>query len=112
MIERFNRTVLLNEFPDGAKVLILDPILGEKLTPKYKGPDTVVNRNAGGTYLLRDGTVALLSRSYAPSQLKLILDDEDESNTYEVKKIIARRPHLLDKTKRNILLNGKIIPVS
>jgi hypothetical protein len=107
MIERFNRTVLLNEFPDGAKVMTLDPILGDKLTPKYEGPYTVVNRNTGGAYILRDGTGALLGRSYAPSQLKLVLDDEDESNTYEVEKIIAHRPHLLDKTKKEYLVKWK-----
>jgi hypothetical protein len=30
MIERFNRTGLLNGFPDGAKVMTRDPIIGEK----------------------------------------------------------------------------------
>jgi hypothetical protein len=107
MIERFNRTVLLNEFPGGAKVMTLDPILGNKLTPKYEGPYTVVNRNAGGAYILRDGTGTHLGRSYATSQLKLVLDDEDESNTYEVEKIIAHRPHLLDKTKKEYLVKWK-----
>ncbi|KAG9060785.1 hypothetical protein KI688_008866 [Linnemannia hyalina] len=34
MIERFNRTVLHSEFPDGAKVMSLDPILGDKLSPR------------------------------------------------------------------------------
>jgi len=100
MIERFNRTVLLNEFPDGAKVMTLDPILGDKLTSRYEGPYTVVRRNAGGAYILRDGTGALLERSYAPSQLKLVLDDTDESDIYEVEKIITHRPHLLELSKK------------
>ena len=36
MIERFNRTVLHNEFPDGAKVMSLDPIKGESYRQDMK----------------------------------------------------------------------------
>ncbi|KAK3816985.1 MAG: hypothetical protein JOS17DRAFT_689290 [Linnemannia elongata] len=64
-----------------------------KRTPKYKGPYTIVSRKAGGAYVLRDGTGALLGRPYAPLQLKLALDEE-ESDTYRVEEIIAHRPHL------------------
>lgn len=87
--------------------MTLDPIIGDKLTPKYEGPYTVVSRNAGGAYVLRDGTGAILGRSQAPSQLKLVLDDEDESDTYEVEKIIAHRPHLLKKSKKEYLVKWK-----
>ncbi|KAG0349421.1 hypothetical protein BGZ54_004375, partial [Gamsiella multidivaricata] len=90
MIERFNRTVLHNEFPDGAKVMTLDPILGDKLTPKYEGPYVVVRRTTGGAYVLKDGTGDLLQRQYAPSQLKLVLDDYDDT-TYEVEEILEHR---------------------
>jgi len=107
MIERFNRTVLLNEFPDGAKVMTLDPILGDKLSPKYEGPYTVVDRNAGGAYVLKDGTGAILERAYAPSQLKLVLDDADESDTYEVERVIAHRPHTHDHNKKEYLVKWK-----
>jgi hypothetical protein len=107
MIERFNRTVLLNEFPDGAKVMTLDPILGEKLSPRYEGPYTVVNRNAGGAYILKDGTGAVLERSYAPSQLKLVLDDADESDTYEVERVVAHRQHTHDNTKKEYFVKWK-----
>jgi hypothetical protein len=91
MIERFNRTILHNEFPDGAKVMALDPIGGDKLTPRYEGPYTVVRRNTGGAYVLKDGTGELLKRNYAPSQLKLVLDDLDDTDVYEVEKILAHR---------------------
>ncbi|KAG0249254.1 hypothetical protein BGZ95_007612, partial [Linnemannia exigua] len=83
MIERFNKTVLHNEFPDGAKVMSLDPIKGDKLAPRYEGPFTVVRRTTGGSYELRDGTGALLGRKFAPSQLKLVLDDYEDTATYE-----------------------------
>jgi hypothetical protein len=93
MIERFNATVLHNDFPDGAKVMTLDPIKGDKLTPRYEGPFTVVRRTTGGSYELRDGTGSLLGRNYAPSQLKLVLEDFEESPTYEVEKIIHHKAH-------------------
>jgi len=91
MIERFNRTILHNEFPDGAKVMSLDPIKGDKLSPRYEGPYTVVRRTTGGAYELKDGTGALLGRNYAPSQLKLVLDDYEDTVTYEVEKILDHR---------------------
>jgi hypothetical protein len=99
--------VLLNEFPDGAKVMTLDPILGEKLSPRYEGPYTIVQRNAGGAYILKDGTGTLLDRTYAPSQLKLVLDDADESDTYEVERVVAHRPHTHDSNKKEYLVKWK-----
>ncbi|KAF8926283.1 hypothetical protein BGZ52_005780 [Haplosporangium bisporale] len=91
MIECFNATVLHNEFPDGAMVMTLDPIKGDKLAPRYEGPYSVVERTAHGAYILRDGTDALLNRHYAPSQLKLVLDDFEDSDTYEVERITDHR---------------------
>lgn len=91
MIERFNAAVLHNEFPDGAKVMTLDPIKGDKLTPRYEGPYTVVQRTAHGAYVLKDGTGAVLNRHFAPSQLKLVLEDYEDTTTYEVEKIMDHR---------------------
>ncbi|KAF8968412.1 hypothetical protein BGZ46_010893, partial [Entomortierella lignicola] len=54
-------------------------------------PYTVYRRNTGGAYELRDGTGELLGRNYAPSQLKLVLDDLDDADVYVVEKIIAHR---------------------
>ncbi|KAF9176678.1 hypothetical protein BGZ50_009872 [Haplosporangium sp. Z 11] len=68
--------------------MTLDPIRGDKLTPKYEGPYAVVQRTAHGAYILKDGTDAVLGRQYAPSQLKLVLDDFEDTSTYEVDKII------------------------
>lgn len=99
MIERFNATILHNDFPDGAKVMTLDPIKGDKLTPRYEGPFTVVRRTVGGTYELRDGTGSLLGRNYAPSQLKLVLEDFEETPTYEVEKILHHKAHPTERGK-------------
>jgi hypothetical protein len=92
MIARFNATVLHNEYPDGAKVMTLDPLKGDKLTPRYEGPYTVVQRTSTGAYVLKDGTGEILGRNYAPSQLKLVLDDFDDTETYEVEAIVDHRP--------------------
>jgi hypothetical protein len=92
MIARFNATVLHNEYPDGAKVMTLDPLKGDKLTPRYEGPYTVVQRTSTGAYTLKDGTGEILGRNYAPSQLKLVLDDFDDTETYEVEAIVDHRP--------------------
>ena len=94
MIERFNATVLHNEFPDGAKVMTLDPIKGDKLSPRYEGPFTVVRRTAHGAYELRDATGALLGRNYAPSQMKLVLEDFNETPTYTVEKVLHHKQSL------------------
>lgn len=92
MIKRFNATILHDEFPDEAWVRTLDPIKGNKLSPRYEGPYTVVGRTAHGTYELRDRTGQMLHRNHAPSQLKLLLDDFDETETYEVKEISDHKP--------------------
>ncbi|KAF9152231.1 hypothetical protein BGX20_005206, partial [Mortierella sp. AD010] len=96
MIERFNRTILHNEFPDGAKVMVLDPIRSDKLSPRYEGPYVVHRRNTGGAYELRDGTGEPLGRNYAPSQLKLVLDDLDD-DIHVVEEIVAHRSALKGK---------------
>lgn len=91
MVESFNKAVLHNEFPVGAKVMSLDPIKGDKLTARYEGPFTVVKRTVGGSYVLKDGSGAELGRKFAPSQLKLVLDDFEATVTYEVKEILDHR---------------------
>jgi hypothetical protein len=70
--------------------MVLDPIQGDKFTPRYEGPYTVVCKNTGGAYILKDGTGALLGRRYAPSQLKLALNSLTEP-TYKVEEILDAR---------------------
>ncbi|KAI1289077.1 hypothetical protein EDD11_009441, partial [Mortierella claussenii] len=53
----------------------------DKLTPRYEGPYTVVRRTVGGSYVLKDGTGEELGRNFAPSQLKLVLDEFEETTT-------------------------------
>jgi len=91
MISRFNAAVLQSEFPEGAKVMTLDPIKGDKLSPRYEGPYTVEQRTSHGSYVLRDGTGAPLKRHFAPSQLKLVLEDIPDAPTFTVKKLLGHR---------------------
>ena len=91
MIERFNATILHNEFPIGAKVMAVDPIIGNKLTPRYEGPYTVVHRTTGGSYVFDESTGKPLGRNYALSQLKLVLEDHDHIVSYEVERIVGHR---------------------
>ncbi|KAF9429539.1 hypothetical protein BGZ76_001200 [Entomortierella beljakovae] len=92
MIQRFNNTVLHNQFPKGSVVMTLDPISGSKLLPKYEGPYLVVDRNRGGAYILQDATGEKLKRRYAPSQMKLVLNDELDANAFTVDHIISHSP--------------------
>jgi hypothetical protein len=91
MIERFNKTMLHSEVPDDSTVMAVDPIKGGSLSPRYEGPFTVVRKNKGGAYILKDGTGSLLGRKYAPSQLKLVYEDSDSFLAYEVEKILDVR---------------------
>jgi hypothetical protein len=91
IIECFNASVLLHDFPEGAKVMTIDPIKGNKLSPQYEGPYTVEKGTSHGSYILHDGTGAQLSRHYAPSQLKLVFDDFEDTITYEVEEIKGHR---------------------
>lgn len=92
MIDCFNATILHNDFPVGAKVMAVDPIMGNKLTPRYEGPYTIVRRTSGGSYVLHDATNMPLGRNYAPSQLKLVLEDPDQLVSYEIERIVGHRP--------------------
>ncbi|KAF9943519.1 hypothetical protein BGZ65_000883, partial [Modicella reniformis] len=84
MIDRFNATVLHNIFPDGAIVMAIDPIRGNKLDPKYEGPYTVVKQDRNGTYTLRDATGDILPRKCVAPQLKLALADALDLNAYVI----------------------------
>ncbi|KAF9943604.1 hypothetical protein BGZ65_000680, partial [Modicella reniformis] len=92
MIDKFNATVLHNIYPDGAVVMVLDPIRGNKLDPKYEGPYTVVKQGRNGTYTLRDTTGDILPRKYVASQLKLTLAEALDPNAYVIASIEEHRP--------------------
>lgn len=89
--KKFDKKHIQIDFPAGSQVMIKTPEKVGKLDPIYEGPYTVIRKNQGGAYVLKDEKDDVLTREYAPSQLKLISQDEvipcDE--LYEVQGILA-----------------------
>ena len=107
MVDKFNATVLHNIFADGAIVMALDPIRGNKLDAKYEGPYTVVKQDCNGAYTLRDATGTILERKYAASQLKLVLADALDPNAYTVGSILNHRNPNKDRPEHEYLVHWK-----
>jgi len=88
---KFDKKHIQVDFPAGSQVMAKTTESVGKLDPIYDGPYTVVRKNQGGAYVLKDEKNDILTREYAPSQLKLISQDEvipcDE--LYEVQAVIA-----------------------
>ncbi|KAI8837296.1 hypothetical protein BC829DRAFT_365080, partial [Chytridium lagenaria] len=59
-----------------------------KQEPRWEGPYKVVRCTAGNSYSLMDHDGTLLSRKYAPSQLKLVSADVVKSVSFEIEKIL------------------------
>ncbi|KAG0218946.1 hypothetical protein BGW41_008349, partial [Actinomortierella wolfii] len=115
MSKRFNETHKLVEFPVGAMVLARDERRDGTTAPKFEGPFKVAEKTKDGSYILVNGTGEPLTRSYAPSQLKLFIrrtpldaednpyaspsDSEMTDESYEVEAILdhdtdPEHPHL------------------
>lgn len=83
---------IITDIPNGALVMTLPSTIGGKGEAKYEGPYTVIKRSKGGAYTLLDSDKRILSRKYAPSQLKILTgDDIDMSQTYEINRILRHR---------------------
>ena len=91
MVEKFNRTHRILEFPPGSFVMARDPLAEGKLAPKYQGPYKVMARTENGSYTLLDTMNQKLSRNYAPEQLKLVTQslDAPSDESYEVEAILG-----------------------
>ncbi|KAJ8657630.1 hypothetical protein O0I10_006696 [Lichtheimia ornata] len=72
-------------FPPNSKVMVKDVSRSKKMDPRYEGPYTVVRETPGGSYVLRDEQGLLAARNFAPSQLKMVSQDElvDVNELYE-----------------------------
>ncbi|KAF9110775.1 hypothetical protein BGW39_004577, partial [Mortierella sp. 14UC] len=95
MISAFNKAHRLVEFPTGSYVMVKDPLAKTPLDPKYDGPYKVVRRTPRGTYVLQDNLNHVLSRNYAPEQIKLVTQSLDiptqEREHFEVEKVLSHR---------------------
>src|SRR3981189_2945868 len=98
MMQSFNKNrkqLLQGSLPNGATVMLIDPIRGNKFEPKYVGPYTIIRRTRNGNFVLSDEVAGLLDRNIPPDQLKLISKKtrlNDLNNPiYEVEEILDHR---------------------
>jgi hypothetical protein len=86
---------IIEELKPGTRVYAIDKTRESKWQPKYEGPFTIVKRNQGGAYELKDATDKLLKRKFPMEQLKVIPDnvllEENEDLHYEVEEILDYR---------------------
>jgi hypothetical protein len=96
---KFNDSHKLVDYTPGSHVMVRIPNKSGQLAPAYEGPYTVVRKNQGNAYILRDETGVLMPRAYTTTELKLISDEEvieydDEGNeikSYEVEAVLNHR---------------------
>lgn len=91
---RSKRIIGTDAFPPGAKVMMYDSTKTSKWDARYEGPFTVVRKNRGGAYVLRD-ELGRLKRAVPADQLKLVWryqgEPAVEENVHEVKKVTDHR---------------------
>lgn len=81
--KKFDGSKKLIDIPVGTHVMVRLQHRPSKLAPLYDGPYTVVRKNKGGSYELKDEQNELLHRNYVPSELKVVnLDESQIDETY------------------------------
>ena len=65
--------VITDQFMPGAVVMVRDETRNDKVTPRYEGPFTVIRRNQGGAYVLKNALHEEFVRP--PNVLKLVHHD-------------------------------------
>ncbi|EIE83945.1 hypothetical protein RO3G_08655 [Rhizopus delemar RA 99-880] len=96
---KFNDSHRLVDYAPGSHVMVRIPNKSGQLAPAYEGPYTVVRKNKGNAYILRDETGVLMPRAYTSVELKLISNEEvieldDEGNeiiNFEIEAVINHR---------------------
>ncbi|KAG1412531.1 hypothetical protein G6F58_007964 [Rhizopus delemar] len=87
---KFNKSHrIIKEIPSGSQVMIKNINRTTKTDPLYIGNYTIVRKNQGGSYILVDGTGALLPRNIPPSHIKVI--SEEQSEVYDVEAVIDHK---------------------
>ena len=91
--ETFDKTHKIVEFPEQSHVMAKVHLRDSKLAPLFEGPYKVLRKTQGGTYILQDEQGILMPRNYAPSELKLISQDEviPADELYEIESIIKHK---------------------
>lgn len=96
---KFDNKHLLVDYPPDSHVMVRLQTKAGQLAPSYVGPYTVVRKNRGNSYILRDHLGCLMPRNYTSVELKLISQDEvievddegKEIKSYEVEAILNHR---------------------
>ena len=76
--KKYNDKNTLVDIAIGTHVMVRLKSRANKLAPIYEGPYTVVRKNRGGSYELKDEQNELLHRNYTPSELKIVNIDESK----------------------------------
>jgi hypothetical protein len=100
------------DFKPGNHVMVRLQTKEGQLAPAYTGPYTVIRKNRGNAYILRDHTGELMPRNYTSTKLKLVSHDEvieldDEGNEikhHELETILNYRG---EPTEREYLVRFK-----
>lgn len=83
------------KFLPGTSVMMLDATRSSKWDPVYEGPFSIIRKNKGGAYILKDRLGETLKRAVPPDQLKLIFrnvsDTVIEETSYKIDKITDHR---------------------
>jgi hypothetical protein len=109
---KFDNKHILVEYKEGSHVMARLQTKAGQLAPSYVGPYTVVRKNRGNSYILRDHTGTLMPRNYTTTELKLISQDEvieldDEGNEIKNYEIEAILNHRGPPSKREYLVRWK-----
>ena len=100
-------------FPNGAQVMMLDKTRESKWDPLYEGVFTVVRRNRGGAYVLKDRLGELLKRTVPADQLKLVKrqgnDTVIEASSHEIKEITNHRYNEKNKPEYYVVWKDKAL---
>lgn len=106
MRKRFDDNHVLVDIPIGSHVMVKVRQRPSKLSPIYDGPYTVIRRNQGGSYELKDEMNEILHRNYVPSELKVVNVDE-KSIEDEYFEIEAIRDHRGKAANREYLIKWR-----
>jgi hypothetical protein len=109
---RFDNSHTMADFKPGNYVMIRLQTKEGQLAPAYTGPYTVIRKNRGNAYILRDHTGELMPRNYTSTELKLVSHDEvieldDEGNEIKHHELEAVLNHRGEPTEREYLVRFK-----
>ena len=86
-----NHRITNEVLPVGTKVYVRTEGIHDKLYPRYKDPFTVTGQTKMGNNLLEDSLKAKMGDTYPLQRLKVVQENDEDLEYYEVEKIIDDR---------------------